>query len=80
MDANQIELIPCPFCGSRNVHVMERKRHNGKPNEKLSYAVMCDYRNGGCGANGGRRRTELEAKAVWNQRVTLVRVPEGQTH
>ena len=76
---DQIELIPCPFCGGRNVKVIERKRHAGKETEKVSYAVLCNYREGGCGANGGRRRTPLEAKIVWNQRVHLVRTDEERT-
>lgn len=76
LTAEQIELIPCPFCGGRNAYVIERKRHAGKTHEKTTYAVICDYHKGGCGANGGRRSTPLEAKIVWNQRVHLTKVDE----
>lgn len=76
----EIELIPCPFCGGRNAYVLERKGRNGNKNNKTSYAVICDYKKGGCGANGGRRKTALEAKIVWNQRVHLVRTDEGEKH
>ena len=72
--ADQIQLIPCPFCGGRNVSVIERKRHSGGKHEKVTYAVLCDYHRGGCGANGGRRATELEAKIVWNHRILMKEV------
>jgi len=52
---------PCPFCGNIESVEMQNK-------ETDSYNVLCNYEKGGCGARGGVRYMENEAKKVWNER------------
>ena len=56
----------CPFCGYKHpsLRVIE-----GKDGFRDRYAVLCNYDDGGCGAEGGWRHYAEEAIMVWNRRV-----------
>ena len=56
-------LLPCPFCGNKNLEIAET--WNGNYHGKV---VNCNYLDGGCGANSGSRETEAEAIEAWNRR------------
>lgn len=61
------KLRPCPFCGN----VTPRVKYYKADGERLfigRYAVLCDYRTGGCGAESGWYHSPEEAAAMWNQR------------
>lgn len=60
-------LKPCPFCGYKGVsmHIYKADDVTRFTNK---YAVLCDYRLGGCGAESGHYRTPEEAIIMWNQR------------
>lgn len=57
----------CPFCGNTEVKVRRIPR-DGVNLFRDRYAVQCPYYNGGCGAEGGWRRTADEAVVSWNTR------------
>lgn len=60
------KILFCPHCSSNTaprITIIE-----GKDGFRNRYAVLCDYENGGCGAEGGYRHSEEEAIAVWNER------------
>lgn len=58
------ETKPCPFCGEK-VPLTFTYEIKG---EIYGYCVVCDPRNGGCGATGGRRPTVDAAHNAWNRR------------
>ena len=63
------KILFCPHCSSPTaprITIIE-----GKDGFRHRYAVLCDYENGGCGAEGGYRHSEEEAIAVWNERSPL---------
>ena len=60
-------LKRCPFCGSDGA-VIRRYAADGVKLYTDRYAVLCDYRNGGCGAESGWYHSPEEAAAMWNQR------------
>jgi len=63
---NDTKLKPCPFCGeSTSPRVIVRKGHDGW---RDSYAVLCDWDFGGCGAESGHYHDMYEAIEVWNRR------------
>ena len=55
----------CPFCGSDNLFL---RVIGGKDGFRDRFCVLCDYDDGGCGAEGGWRHSPAEALDVWNQR------------
>lgn len=60
-------LKPCPFCGNPGVKtVLLPKDEESRFTDK--YMVLCDYREGGCGAASGWCCCPEEAVEVWNQR------------
>ncbi len=60
------DLKPCPFCGQGSpVHMVVQR---GTEGWRDRYYVLCDYREGGCGASGGTYHTEAEAFASWQNR------------
>lgn len=61
------DLKRCPFCGFKGVRLIRYPR-DGVHLYSDRYAVLCDWRDGGCGAEGGLRKSADEAKEVWNQR------------
>lgn len=74
------KLKPCPFCGwtprlttAAEIDYMDE----GDPDYRdasETYAVCCEFNNGGCGATGcyyGKYQGGAEkAVAAWNRRVT----------
>lgn len=58
------ELKPCPFCGGTDFTIETRGR---------SVAVICDFRQEGCGASGGYRDTEEEAVKTWKESSEIMR-------
>ena len=64
---NNKELRPCPFCAFPypKVVVLPRK---APERFTIKYMVVCDYRNGGCGAASGWCASAQEAIESWNQR------------
>lgn len=70
-------LKPCPHCGFENPHARKYVGENDFPDK---YAILCDYRDGGCGAESGHYHTLHEATLMWNKRTNdtppkLVKVP-----
>jgi len=61
--ASKDTLLPCPFCGNKNLGIAET--WNGNYHGKV---VNCNYLDGGCGANSGSRTSEAEAIEAWNRR------------
>lgn len=59
------QLRPCPFCGNPNVVLKTKPGRNGF---RARYFVLCDYDEGGCGAEGGWRHYREEAETCWNER------------
>ena len=60
-------LKPCPFCAFTHPKVVVLPR---KASERftIKYMVVCDYRDGGCGAASGWCASAQEAIDSWNQR------------
>ena len=56
----QIELKPCPFCGSENVRVVSQTLEA----YFLGYIVHCD----GCGVETKHFFDEQKAAEAWNRR------------
>lgn len=71
------ELKPCPFCGEReSVRQIVRR---GKDGWRDRYSVLCDYEDGGCGAESGWYHYEIEAIEAWNSRVENEKEREALT-
>lgn len=65
-----MELKPCPFCGDDEApRMMIRK---GKDGWRDRYYVLCEYNEGGCGAESGWYHYESEAAEAWNRRANDV--------
>ena len=56
------ELKPCPFCKNKKIKICKYSR------DEVMYAAYCDYSEGGCGAESGRRYTIESAIEAWNRR------------
>lgn len=55
----------CPFCGKTEPKL---RIIGGGDRFRDRYCVVCDYDEGGCGAEGGWRHSPSEALACWNER------------
>ena len=60
-----VRLAPCPHCGNKTPVA---RRYRGIDGFRDTYAILCDYSLGGCGAEGGHYHTVAEAVANWNDR------------
>lgn len=60
------DLKPCPFCGMKDSIVFITRK--GKDGWRDRYSVLCDYEDGGCGAESGWYHDRGEAVAAWNRR------------
>ena len=60
-------LRPCPFCAFTHPKVVLLPPDDVS-RFTLKYMVVCDYRDGGCGAATGWCETSQEAMESWNQR------------
>ena len=55
----------CPFCGNEpTIRILK-----GKDGWRDRYAVICNYDDGGCGAESGLYHYEAEAIDAWNRRI-----------
>lgn len=68
-----MKLLPCPFCGKTDTLIMaddwdDLAVLDVEPTSDNSFAVTCDFTAGGCGAQGGYRKTPEDAEAAWNTR------------
>ena len=63
----KIRLKACPFCANPNLRIV---RHNADGRQRFTdrFAVLCDWMDGGCGAEGGHYYSPEEAAERWNQR------------
>lgn len=67
-------LKPCPFCGNTKIVVLDANsisefcEGDDQWEENPSFAVVCDFNDGGCGATGGYRLNEEGAAGAWNRR------------
>ena len=69
------KLKSCPFCGSKpTIRIFK-----GKDGWRNSYAVICRYDEGGCGAESGLYHYESEAIEAWNRRAEPWRGEEHET-
>ena len=59
------EITHCPFCGFKEPHVTVNPGVDGFRDR---YSVLCDYQDGGCGADGPWRHSREEAIEDWNRR------------
>ena len=59
------EIRACPFCGKPEPVL---RIIGGQDGFRDQYCFLCDYDEGGCGAEGGLRHSPEEALAVWNER------------
>lgn len=59
------DITYCPFCGSKEPHVTV---HPGVDGFRDCYSVLCDYQDGGCGADGPWYHSRDEAIWAWNRR------------
>lgn len=57
------ELKPCPFCGNKNIVVLDA--HSGN---QVFYYVYCGLLNNGCGVQTLSFLSEKEAIKAWNTR------------
>lgn len=62
----------CPFCGNDVAIGVSCKQINCveccEDCDTITYAIVCDFENGGCGAMGGFRDTCDDAITAWNSR------------
>jgi hypothetical protein len=64
------KLKPCPFCGGEariTIHEVDQKPFMYFTRR---YAILCDWNNGGCGAEGLHSKIKEEAIQAWNKRYT----------
>jgi len=66
MELNEA-LKPCPFCAFQYPKIVVLPPDNAS-RFTLKYMVVCDYRDGGCGAASGWCSSAHEAKESWNNR------------
>lgn len=59
------KLKPCPFCGNKKPVMMTRR---GQEGWRDYFYVLCDYKDGGCGASGQWNHYADSAADAWNQR------------
>ena len=71
-------LKQCPFCGcdhaefSTCVENEECENFEECPAEKNYVTVVCNARNGGCGASCGYHKGKIAAAKAWNRRAAKV--------
>lgn len=63
----QRDIRRCPFCGNPRPSVRYYKA-DGVRLVRDRYAVLCNYVDGGCGAESGWYHSPDEAIVMWNQR------------
>lgn len=66
-DAKPVKLRKCPFCAFKYPHMMIHPPDNVNL-FAFRYSILCDFQDGGCGAEGGWSKTKEGAIDLWNQR------------
>ena len=62
---DHLHIKICPFCGNDGtIRILK-----GKGGWRDRYAVICNYDDGGCGAESGLYHSEAEAIEAWNSRI-----------
>ena len=64
----QAKIKKCPFCGGVDTFTVVYYPADGEVRFRDRYAVLCDYRKGGCGAESGHWHSPEEAILMWNTR------------
>jgi hypothetical protein len=68
-----MSLQNCPFCGESEANYVIGLHKDDERGERtkspVTYAVVCDYRAGGCGASSGFYEDSTMAVKRWNMRV-----------
>lgn len=64
------KLMPCPFCGSRDVDI------GGYEDEEYQCFSHYWVRCAGCGATGGSKNTKEDAVRIWNEASRKANAPE----
>lgn len=59
------DITRCPFCGFKDPHIVTHAMVDGFRDR---FSVLCDYRDGGCGADGPWYHSRAEAVDAWNRR------------
>lgn len=59
------DIARCPFCGFKDPHIVTHAMVDGFRDR---FSVLCDYRDGGCGADGPWYHSRDEAILAWNRR------------
>ena len=68
-DMTRDKLMPCPFCGRvQTVGFYTDSGDLGELEDRDSFAIVCNYNEGGCGATGGYSPTRYGAARNWNMR------------
>ena len=68
----ETELKPCPFCGNKNINVVDATFALGLYDTdcEVSFNVMCSVSSSGCGASTGWWDSREGAIEAWNRRAT----------
>lgn len=72
---SETPYLLCPFCGRHepvepiNSGMEDDMNYREDDTNMISYAIVCNFTKGGCGATAGYRPTEDEATEVWNKRI-----------
>jgi hypothetical protein len=65
-------MVTCPFCGSKDhlevIHADELRDDGCESGNGDAYTVVCNYLEGGCGANCGFSVKMEDAPKRWNTR------------
>lgn len=88
MTNSEIKLLPCPFCGSRNVGLMDCEIGRRRPKD-IKHYVWCNN----CGAEGpaefehvawanspGGEQVQAKAVSNWNTRGEIYRIALEAAH
>lgn len=75
-------MKPCPCCGQQeSVKIMKASEEESfDASNDDSYAIICDFTDGGCGCCGGHRLTLDEAIEVWNRRAPAQQPAAAPVH
>lgn len=65
-----VTVAPCPFCAKAVASLETAEELHGGRNDL--WAVVCGFHEGGCGATGGFRESQLEAVELWNHRLNEI--------
>ena len=82
MNSKKVELLPCPFCGSTNIELIEGSWENpngyewggGKYYKVKCLDCFCGTKEHRCGfSNSDKTKEKEEAIKTWNKRYSIKR-------